>query len=277
MWCAYQLLITLLLCNSYFNLVTAKDDFLDENGHLKPESANIDERELLRLFKKLEISKLVKVASTNAKTAAIAQNSYRSQYHNFEVKIWNGSPYGISVVDFAGLKRIEMTDFDSALSALQYFGGEMKELWIVEEFKKTILEHIKEPLKQVEILQIEIKQSGNEISPLNQLFPKVIELAVHLKAATDFEFIDCALPHLEHLAIHLSNGAWKQKSQIEGLIRNNPQVKSIEINGFPSDYIKDINKLLPNIERLILNDQQIDTGDETVRFENLKHLEFIGI
>lgn len=275
----HLLLLTLLLCNGFFDEIAARHEILDKNGKLNQESIDLDGDELLRIFKSFNLNDLVTVASTNSRVASIAAKAYRITHEEYEVKIWQASSNCIKAIDFSGMKRIEITGYELALDFLKYFGDEIKELLITEGFKQTILENIKEPLKQIEHLHytIEYKQDGSKILPLNQMFPKLHGLTLHLRSDSYFGFIDCELPQIDDLRIHLSNNAWNQKNYIEGLIQKNAHIKSIEINGFPADYIKVINKLLPNLGSLILCDQKIDTGKEIVQFEHVKNLEIISM
>lgn len=58
--------------------------------------------------------------------------------------------------------------------------------------------------------------------------------------------------------------------QIKDLIRKNPQIRSIRCHYFPIDYLKDINELLPQLEKLSVYD--FDLKNEMVHFENVKQL-----
>lgn len=91
----------------------------------------------------------------------------------------------------------------------------------------------------------------------------------NVDSRNDFIFVNHN-PHLEHLGIDLAHEFHNTTGIIEA-IKINPQIRSIELlHGFPNDFVKIVNKLLPNLE--ILSVENFDLGNTKIHFENVKIL-----
>lgn len=86
----------------------------------------------------------------------------------------------------------------------------------------------------------------------------------------NYNLLDCFFPQLEHLELEFSTDQTERVGEkIEGMLRRNPQVRTVQIANFPDDYVKVISDLLPNLESLVIDDHF--RINETVHFENVKH------
>lgn len=161
-----------------------------------------------------------------------------------------------------------------AENILKHFGDLIKNLYIAEDFTKDILRRRRcsTPFPEVEYLNVNIKEVTGDIGSFGQLFPKLRGLSLVLESDIDCSFIDCDLPQLEHLYIRLTNDSRQCIDQIEQFMRKNGQIKSIELSEFPHNFVKVISEVLPIIENLTI--PTIDTGNDTVRLENVKHLTY---
>lgn len=291
MRCTYLLSLALLLFNSCFNEVNARaasnlqqralnrDEILDASGQLRLKFIDLNYDVLFITFDELDLTDLVSVASTNSRIEAIAGAVFRMKYGDYKIvirklfSIWGPVSKNLSIID-SPTKYIKIEEPTLALTMLQRFGGFISELSTGGNYTKAILENIRVPFEQMESLSISMEENLSDVLPLNHMFPKLREMTIYLNSDMNFSMIDCALPHLNFLSIHVWGDAWNQRNSIEGLIQKNPQIKGIHIYGFPSDYIKVINTMLPNIENVTLN--YFNTGGETVTLEHVKYLVLHG-
>lgn len=209
----------------------------------------------------------------------IVADMFADQYESYEVQIYTGDDLDFEgkeyrlIVDNA-MERIHIGDYSLAVGALQKFGNGIRSLYISDEFSKDILENITMPLDSVQYLKIEVSENAVNVLKFDESFPELMELTLRLQSDVDYSYINCELPNLTLLNISVTNEAWKRKNQIEGLIRQNPQITSVDFQGFPKTYIKTINRLLPNIEYLALHGFETES---VLQFDNLRHLEIYGM
>lgn len=205
---------------------------------------------------------------------------FRHQYEFYEVQIYAGN-----VLEFYGKEHrfsinnetevIHIADLNLALRVLHHFGNDISRLYIAREFSKDILENITVPLEYVKYLRVDLSHNiSNDVS-FERLFPQVNRMSLRLEGDVDYSFIDCEVPSLQHLGISVTAEAWKRKDQIEGMLWQNQHIESFEFSGFPTDYIKNINAILPNVVNLTLHG--FDTGRETVELTNVIHLTLYGM
>lgn len=134
------------------------------------------------------------------------------------------------------------------------------------------LEQFSVPFQAIQNLTISINDEGFRCGnlPLNQLFPNVRRLVVHLETQVNNSFIDYQYPELEHLTIYAKQAEYVEQ-HIEDLIRKNSQIKSIELKRIPINFIEFINRQLPALETLVLYELHIES--DTLGFDCLKHFE----
>lgn len=86
----------------------------------------------------------------------------------------------------------------------------------------------------------------------DKLFPNLRGLFLILRPNIDYSFIDCHMPNLQHLYLSIDDRAWDKNGSIEGMIKQNPQIRSLDIQEIPVNYSKTVIDLLSNIENLTL-------------------------
>lgn len=247
-----------MLCSSCFNKVTADFGFdSDQNEEEK-------------------LTELLQMATSNLSLIPIARTEFSQRYQEYAVQlcgVWSDRKQNLTVYKKPG-KRVQITDLSLAEIILKHFGDLIKNLQISENFTNDILRRRRcsTPFPEVEHLSVDIKEVTCDIGTFGQMFPKLRALDLTLQSDIDYSFIDCELPLLENLYIRLTNDSQQRMDQIERFMRKNPQIKSIVIIGFPQNYVKIINELLPNIENFTI--PTINTRNDTVRLENVKHFTY---
>lgn len=81
--------------------------------------------------------------------------------------------------------------------------------------------------------------------------------------------LDGFVPHLEYLNIE------RNVNSIENFIRQNPHIRSLELTGFPSDYINIVHEHLPNLESLTIHTDQSEDSIEINRPIDFEHLKVL--
>lgn len=266
----FLLLVTALLCNSCFTEAADNPDFaelLKLLADYDDETTKFDSEEELISW----------LHSTN--DSDIIDYQFSEYFGRHEVQIYtgdefefNGKEYRLSIDDVS--ERIHIGDYSLALSILQKFGNSIGRLYIAREFSKDILENITSTFESLKSLRVELSESIYNILPFNESFPMLTELTLHLETDNDYSFISCALPNLGYLNVSVTTESWRREDQIVELIRKNAQIKALEINGFPSLFIKHIHRMLPHLVSLVLHG--FNTGNETLQFNYLKHLGLYG-
>lgn len=253
------------------------------------------------IIEELNFIDLLNAAKVNQNLAFITTNVFHRRYLNYTVEIIRDD---VDEREKCGIlpleKRLKIYDYELSLNLLRYFMCVIQKLVIKNELlesghstiisrlvneystqhmtslklgslQEDTLAQFTAPFEAVEDFEctIKVKNIEAKILPFIELFPRLRQLNLRLQFGVDFSYIDCELPHLEYLDIFVFNDAWKQNASIEGLIRKNPQIKCLVSYGFPSNYAKVLNKLLPHLEKLTLHG--LDIGNETLRFENVKH------
>lgn len=199
--------------------------------------------------------------------------------------------------------HIEIYDFDLTLSLLKQFGAVIRNLTIHTQklqlnhseiinkytnkfcadslikfdlafINSRTLKQFGVPLNECEEFScsIDVYEVVDETPPLNQLFPKLKRLSLFMMSDIDYSFIDCYYPNLEHLTVKgLHTSRFETAIAMEKLIEKNPQIRSIELSIFVPVVIKMVQKLLPNLEHLILSMSNI--GGYAIHFEHVKVFE----
>lgn len=249
--------VAILLFSSYFSVITA---FSASRDAIESE----------------KFSELLHMASSNLSRA---NSEYHQQYLEYELQLNADAVALIGEEQKFGIynipnRCIKIADLDLAVRVLENFSNVIKKLYIAERFTRDILSTFMNPFENVEDLRVDMQKMAKYILSFNELFPKLQRLSLKLQSYVDYSFINCGIQKLEHLSIQISSEAWKRREQIEGLIRKNAQIKSLELNGFPSDYIKIVKEWLPNIEKLTIHGLiQLDT---IIRFDHVKNLALYG-
>lgn len=202
--------------------------------------------------------------------------------------------------------KVKLIDCKLTVDILMHFGRFMRKLTIENDDKMNIptiniiqiandyiadtvvtlnlphmrndtLKQFTRPFKGVRDLNCEIKvnQTGT-ILPFNKLFPELQKISISLQLDLNYSYIDCKLPHLEHLSVklYLIGRYHKVNEHYEGFLQKNQQIQSINVLGLgtvPEDYIAAISKL-SNVEKLTFMNIQVQ--NQTIHFESIKHFKY---
>lgn len=291
------LLSTLLLLNSCFNEVVARD-----NGNIQFTDLNLDVLHLI--FDQLALPELIYMAETSSKFINIAGSVYRQKYKDYEIRVVTGKGHN----NFEQIRRsyshekyFEITDSEWIEDIFKHTGKWFKKLSIKSNafgyrskklneiinkytceslialdlgcIETDTFEHFTMPFKEVETLHFTVNKASPSANmlPLNQLFPKLRRLNLYLNAALEHNLLDCEFPHLESVRAEFGYSRSEiQTEQLESLFRRNPHIRIIDLKCFSSDYVRKINELLPNLEDLTLH--ELSDLNERVHLENVKNL-----
>lgn len=233
------------------------------------------------LVNKYDLANLTQI---NPHFAHIASNVFRQKYSHFDVQMGNDGPYDLKAFSnimksfgqhiqnviihnphhinpgsvWAKANRIANEYGSNSVTQLQ-LGVITQEAW--SEF--TV------PFEKVEKLIADIRSEINEMK-LNQVFPNVREVHFNLTGNANFTFIDCAMPHLEHLNLVSTNWNQHQRAQIHSMMQKNPQIRSVDTTRSPNEF-KKMCEQLPQLENLTLKFN--DDDDDSLHFETVKHCE----
>lgn len=256
---------------------------------------------LYLIFDRLDLVELVNMASITPQYASIAASVFRQKYSDHQLAIrcnkpemlYQKIPYGISD------GSINIYDLKLYQNILKYFGNNLRKINISnglvlendleianrltnEYCSKTVrelnlnflskneLHQYTTPFSGVEKLICTISSDINGTWTLNQLFPNLQQLEVLLTSDMNISFIDNQLPHLKQLKLGISADSFERKQQIEGMIRKNPQIRSIEIIGLNIGLVKVISEVIPNIENLTIPNVGIHNMN-SIQFGSVKN------
>lgn len=249
------------------------------------------------------------MAQTNCELAHFASDVYRRKYSDYEILIdrikceHNESSYYIGKSN----KQISIRDLNDLSNIMQYFGNHIQKMkvyypriilngqindWAMVNrlvnaygsksltqlkwsyISKEIWHQFTVPFKNVETLELQILVDTDGMK-LSQLFTNLKKLRIRLMNKANYDIIDCALPHLEHLDIffrssfYTSTNVLNCKEQIIGLIKKNSQIRSINVANTTQEFNKVIEEHLPGVERLTFT---YGPNDEPLHFENVMDL-----
>lgn len=265
---------------------------------LKIKFTDLNDDILFDIIDNLPLKDWPSMIKINSKLLHFVGDAFHRKYRSYEVKILDThSTDGKTIVESLTNERVEIHDFDAAVVMLIHFGHSIKRLNIKSEqmskseaavinqliqtyclkvthlnlgsIKADTLQQFKMPFQNVKelIIIIKEKQVKSGILPMNQLFPNISRLNFAFHENVDLSFIDYEFPMLAHF--YAANDACTQVNRIESMLTKNMQIKSIELEGFPKDYVRIINKHLQNIENLTLSTFNI--GDVPLHMENVKN------
>lgn len=274
----YLILFTLLVCSSC--LIEASDNHQHETESNKTKTKLMDLNfdVLDHIVDELDMIDLLNVAGLNSKTRFIALRI-------FHLKYWVNSTdnYPKTVVDVLqqlenGTTKISIhnghlrSNVSTFLNkVINIFGYKTITHLDLGSIQENSLEQFTFPFEAVVELKLELSQEKftGKIMSFDKLFPKLNKLRVIVAEDANHSFIDCHLPNLEELYIYSD---FYTEKECKSFISKNPRIKIITLFGFPGNYMKIMNNLLPNLEKLTVH---FDIADEPVRFENVKHAGYI--
>lgn len=259
---------------------------------------------LLQIFSNLCIKDFLNLSKACPRLSSLINDTLRRTYGQFEFRVMSTNYDGTEKMhEYSENQFIEIYDLQTFEEILHHFGHSIKKVGfnngnfndnnsnalnrLIQEHCANTLTHldlnfIKEstfesfnvPMNGVEelLFQVNLKSVNQGVLPLNELVPNLRRLRIELYSDTDYSFIECKFPKLEHLYMSATGPtrAFQRKEQIDGILRKNQQITSIHTFSFPGDYVKIIHELLPNVKRLYLH--AFDIGDDKLHFEHVKHM-----
>lgn len=271
----FPLLLTLLLCCGSLYKSIAED--AEPNPRFKELLNDLDSNDLSILFDHLNLEELIRIAcskTSNPKINAFIGEVFLLKYNDYTVYFGDasiryrhgGDP---NIIIDKSRKRIHISDLELAASVLEVFENSIKKIEIDTDYTIKILENQQNPLNAIVDLSIMVAEDGENILPLSYLFNKLRSLTIKLYADKDLDFLDCVYPHLEHLEIGVFNFACNRRGQIENIIKNNPKINALKLEGDISTYIKSVSEWVPKLESLQI--QAVHIFHEAVQFDHVKH------
>lgn len=286
------------------NTLTPSDLQINQsNGKPRLNFLDLYDDVLYIIVDRLELSELLNAAATNSRITHFARNVFRRQYQNYSIEFRNFRfDREDGKIRIANSKVIQFYDYKLALIFLRHFGDQIHKFAIYYEMyaeerhvrcnefiskyaseavtnlglnyiNDTLLSAFTSPFTNVEQLSGTMVNDLTGVNALsfNEMFPSVKRLKLlSFKFDFNYTFIDCHIPHLEHLLMARYPGTWSNDMlQIKSLFRKNPQIRSLELIRFPLSFPKVISELLPNIETIIID--EFDIGNETVQIDSVKN------
>lgn len=194
--------------------------------------------------------------------------------------------------------HIDVNHYDDVLKTFKHFGHVMKKLkcistskapvwqqqlvgYLISKYSSESLidvefegnpdelwQHITKPLNNVE----NVRYIQNTLEPrimiisFCDLFPTVHRLHLHGWTHYNLPNFHCHMPHLEHFSmIQSNNGSFYRE-----ILRKNPQIQSLNLDNVQSEFVHEINILLPQLETLELSRCRVRSG--SIQFENVTTL-----
>lgn len=197
--------------------------------------------------------------------------------------------------------RIVIKDYETALSALKYFGNSISRLGITYKMMNSEQIGVINGLideKYLECLKaIQISCDNNELDGLTTVFPNVVNVSIiDSRISTEILRLDRLFPqmrsldlervsssntkYLQHHFAHLENftmkfsvlSGWFKESELENTLKSNPQIKYINILPASHELATKISQFLPSLEYLELTGLAEDfyRVHSMIRFKNVK-------
>lgn len=272
------------------------DDCVNKKLKKHQKSTKLNADILYLIFEELDIPDLLKISEIIESFASIAVHVFRRQYKHHEVAIVFGRKVQLPI--HLSDTRILINEIDASIPLLRQFGSVIQRLSIVDRSSrfsiemdhmkilmdaindhcttslialdlKNIDENVLEQLTNltnVEKFSCRIDSIAQATPPLNQMFPKLNELALTVMLGDNCSFIDCELPYLKMLFVRSWTG--QCQSHFEGLIRKNPQIEEIDVPFLSPDLLNSINNLLPNLKKLTI--EILEMGNNVIHLNSVK-------
>lgn len=298
----FLVLLAVLMSNGCFNQVIARSVL---NGD-KMSFMNLNTDVQYEIMDLLDTEDVVSMMDAIPSMSPGGKSIYFKRNKNYDVYIWDAED--APRMDYSRRMnplRITFRSYDVILNILKHFGSVIQRLYVdngiihsmdkalnigrhinkyaseslihlnLGVIKKATFAQFTVPFKLCEELSFAVGSNKIEIDigslPLNQQFPELHQLNMELWANIDYSFIDLEFPQLQHLHLIVGRNAWNRKDQFESMIRKNAHIRSFGMEYCPPDYVKVLEKILPNIENLTLS--QLDIT-EHVQFEHVTNFNY---
>lgn len=260
---------------------------------------------LYEIFKDLDLIDIVNLGASNSKLATSTSEIFRRRLQSkniYKIAIVSSAKPDASPIQLIQEShRFEINDFPTAVKIIRHFGHfinwlEIQNHDIQKNHSRTIgrllnkycvdtlhhldlgfikcdtFEQFTAPFDNVTELSliVETKNGKSGNLPMNEMFPSLQRLKVTLYADVDYKFLYCNFTNLRNLIIGASKNIWNKKDRVEQLLQMNSHIRHLNIRDFPKDYVRNISRILPNLEELTLH--EFDIKNEPLCYEQLKKL-----
>lgn len=244
-----------------------------QNGSLndEPKFSDLNEDVLSLILENLNFMGLFNLIEATPWISPLALRVFYRKHYEIEIHRAdaNGRHSDRMKLNEIPSKRIEINNFELISSVIKRFGHVIQRLnirndliephhsavisRIINEYcsetlkylklgsvKDDTFEHFVAPFNSIEDLSFDVVSNGTKFGPLplDRLFPNLRNMTIFMQTNTNYSFIDCTFAQLNHLNLIVTNDALERRDQIDGLIKRNPQVKSIELNFFRTITLK---------------------------------------
>lgn len=276
------------------------------NSPIKPKIkfTELNDDVLHVIFMLSNLTALVNFAEINPNYAYLTGRAFREKYQNYQITLMglDGVAPGENSMEFPENAYLSIEDYELSKKTVKYFGHYIKKLTIkdssfegirsqtinqmVNNFtcesathlnlassKEHAFSQFTKPWLNVEEVacQIHEKQIG-DILLFNEIFPNLKRFTLVIdQSDVDYNIFDAHMPHLELLMIRVVNFqyGWMHSIAIDGLVRKNAHILRASFFGFPDNYIRTVNQLMPNVTDLTIDN--FNLGTHFVHMENVKH------
>lgn len=230
-----------------------------------PNFGDLPDKALYSIADQLELDELVNMAMVNTQMCSVSNKVFENKFQHLEtyIEVLKRHRHCVKYYVFFHVRNhIIIYDYELALNILQYFGSSIHALRInnvyvtrdqsariyelankyaagavtslnLDIMRGNTLEQFTRPFERVENLtcDISVEQTGANILPFDQLFPRLKSLTIKLNADLDHKYLNCTLPHLERLCItKTSFHPDRDTRQIDDFIRKHPTIQSVEVS-----------------------------------------------
>lgn len=263
---------------------------------------------LILILERLDAHHLLTAAQISDQFSSAAASAFHFKYSSrFEVVIrykdigivdhfYNSDAKEKIYVDFEYDQLVLPDNGDYVVKVFQLFGHVIKklglELYYADETKELIigkliskyisdslidisfkshadriLTHITNPLVNVETVKFKLVALDSvPNSPMNRLFPSLRSLELNsIKKTKNIGYFYCHMPHLEQVLFEQAH----KDIPLENVIKNNPQIKSVNLRNTYPEFVQMLSVHLPQLETLKLYLFQHQQLRVDICFENV--------
>lgn len=241
--------------------------------------ADLNDDCMFLILDQLDFVSLINLAGANQQFSNLASDVYRRKYASKKIEIVSSDDGHIK----EGKDIIQIEDKQIAMKLLQRFGRIVSFLKIdywennFDESKHIIalankycdtlvdleiiscdltgLADVQRPFHSVKKVSLEralVNLTGKTFK-LNEMFPNIHTLILPHEHVVDREGIAMEFPHLKKLVVSFWHMYGFKETDIEPLIKRNPQIESLTINSSTLKFIQFISGNMPNLKHLKLH------------------------
>lgn len=141
-----------------------------------------------------------------------------------------------------------------------------------------VLEEMSKPFKQVKRIYMRgaYKDLGSDTLSFGELFPMLERIHLEYIVVKNTSCIDQNFPKLKHLDIFVPYTSYEDQfteSEVRAILRKNPQIRSLNIDGSNKQFLRYVNDVLPNLLDLkIRGFDKRQNDDQIISFNTVKNL-----